>query len=253
MSVVDGSFGSPMKLEEGGVTPLAGGIMQYGYQCGMIWGAAFAAGAQAHRLLGPGPKAEAAAVRAAQRVVASFRALNDTINCLEITDIDRSSSTFEMIKFFLLKGGTIHCFRMATRYAPMARAEIDEALSETDIETPDPPVSCAALVAEKMGMSDMHRTMAAGLAGGIGLSGGACGALGAAIWAVAMKDMRDGTGKRDFKNPKAQKAVEDFLKVSDFEFECSKIAGRSFENAGDHASYIRDGGCSDIIDVLAHR
>ena len=58
MSVVDGSFGFPMRLEEGGVTPHAGGIMQYGYQCGMLWGAALAAGAQSYRLFGPGPKAE---------------------------------------------------------------------------------------------------------------------------------------------------------------------------------------------------
>ena len=30
--------------------PLAGGFMGYGYQCGMLWGAALAAGAQAYRL-----------------------------------------------------------------------------------------------------------------------------------------------------------------------------------------------------------
>ncbi len=37
--------------------PLAGGIVGNGYQCGMIWGAALAAGAQAYRLLGTGPVA----------------------------------------------------------------------------------------------------------------------------------------------------------------------------------------------------
>lgn len=45
--------------------PFAGGIMQRGYQCGMIWGAALAAGAEAHRLHGPGPQAETAAIMAA--------------------------------------------------------------------------------------------------------------------------------------------------------------------------------------------
>ena len=54
--------------------PFAGGIMQHGYQCGMIWGAALAAGAQAYRLFGPGPQAEAMAVIAAQWLVESFRA-----------------------------------------------------------------------------------------------------------------------------------------------------------------------------------
>ena len=69
MSVVDRSFNHPMKLEERATMPLAGGIMQHGYQCGMLWGAALAAGAQAYRLLGPVPQAEVGAMIAAQRLV----------------------------------------------------------------------------------------------------------------------------------------------------------------------------------------
>jgi hypothetical protein len=49
MSVVDGSFDHPLKLEEKATIPLAGGIVNQGYQCGMIWGATLAAGAQAYR------------------------------------------------------------------------------------------------------------------------------------------------------------------------------------------------------------
>ncbi|MCP4634747.1 MAG: C_GCAxxG_C_C family protein, partial [candidate division Zixibacteria bacterium] len=87
--VLDQAFDHPLKLEERAVIPLAGGIMQHGYQCGMIWGATLAAGAQAYRLFGPGPQAEAKAIIAAERLVESFRALNKHINCLEITDIDK--------------------------------------------------------------------------------------------------------------------------------------------------------------------
>ena len=47
MRVVDRSFDQPSELEEHAAGPLAGGIMQHGYQCGMIWGATLAAGAQA--------------------------------------------------------------------------------------------------------------------------------------------------------------------------------------------------------------
>ena len=118
--------------------PFAGGIMQHGYQCGMIWGATLAAGAQAYRLLGPGPQAETQAIIAAQRLVESFRARNNHINCLEITNIDKSSSTMQMIMYFLIKGGTIGCFRMAARYAPVAFSEINTALSEKHIEAPPP-------------------------------------------------------------------------------------------------------------------
>jgi hypothetical protein len=245
------AFDHPLKPEERAARPLAGGIMQHGYQCGMIWGASLAAGAQAYRLLGPGSQAETRAIIAAQRLVESFRALNNNINCLEITEIDNSSSTLQMIIYFLIKGGTINCFRLAARYAPVAFNDINTSLSKKHIQAPSPPVSCAAMLAEKMGVSDIHRVMAAGFAGGIGLSGGACGALGAAIWIIGMNSTREGAGKIKFKSPKALEVIDRFLKCSDYEFECSEIVGRMFKNINDHAGYLRDGGCSKIIEVLA--
>ena len=42
-----------------------------------------------------------------------------------------------------------------------------------------------------------------------------------------------------------------FLKCTDYEFECSEIVGRKFESIDDHAGYLRAGGCSEIIGVLA--
>jgi len=231
--------------------PFAGGIMQHGYQCGLIWGATLAAGAQAYRLLGAGPRAETMAVIAAQRLVESFRALNkEHVNCHEITELDKSSSTMQMITYFLIKGGTIGCFRRAAKYAPAAFSEINVALSDEEIEAPSAPVSCSALLAQKMGASPMHAVMAAGLAGGIGLSGGACGALGAAIWITGINGLKKQGGKIDFKNPSAADTIDRFLRCTDYEFECSKIVGRRLENVGDHAKYLCSGGCSKIIEVL---
>ena len=68
-NVLDRAFDHPLKLEEHAVMPLAGGIVQHGYQCGMLWGVTLAAGAQAYRLLGPGSQAETEAIIAAQRLV----------------------------------------------------------------------------------------------------------------------------------------------------------------------------------------
>ena len=96
----------------------------------------------------------------------------------------------------------------------------------------------------------MQTVMAAGLAGGIGLSGGACGVLGAAIWILSLKDAGEGA-QFSYDNPKASAMIERFLESSDYEFECSKITGRMFENVQDHAGYLRDGGCSKIIAALA--
>ncbi len=47
--------------------------------------------------------------------------------------------------------------------------------------------------------------------------------------------------------------IESFLESADYEFECSEIVGRTFENIGDHANYLCNGGCSEIIEALATR
>jgi hypothetical protein len=93
--------------------------------------------------------------------------------------------------------------------------------------------------------------MAAGLAGGIGLSGGACGALGTAIWLSSVMNHVETDGTINFNGPAASAMTEKFLESSDYEFECAKIAGRKFENAADHAAYVRGGGCAKIIEALA--
>lgn len=250
MAVVNRSFENPLESEEHAVMPFAGGIMQHGYQCGMIWGASLAAGAMAYRLFGPGPEAEAGAIIASQRIVESFRARNGHIDCFDITGMNRKSTVIQLIAHFLIKGGTIHCFRMAAGCAKAVYADINAALSVTRIEAPPAPVSCSAVLARRMGASDMHAVMAAGFAGGLGLSGGACGALGAAIWLIGMKGAGEGDGKIDFKDPRALDAINRFLKCTDYEFECSKISGRSFTNIAGHAAYLREGGCAELIGAL---
>lgn len=251
MAVVDRSFDNPLEPEEHAVMPFAGGIMQHGYQCGMIWGASLAAGARAFSLFGPGPKAEAGAIIASQRIVESFRARNGHIDCFDITGMHESSTAVQMVVHFLLKGGTVHCFRMAARYAKAVHGDIKAVISGAHLEAPPDPVSCAAVLAKRMGASEMHAAMAAGFAGGVGLSGGACGALGAAIWLIGMKSGGEGPGKVDFKNPRAMDAIKRFLRCTDYEFECSAIAGRRFESAGEHAAYVREGGCARLIEALA--
>jgi len=256
-NVVNRAFGHTNEVEEHGSMPLAGGIAQQGYQCGMLWGAALAAGTEAHHRLGAGPRAEAAALRASQGAVEAFEDREGSINCLEITDTDWRKK-LDWVKNFL-KGGPISCLRMSARYAPVAHREIDAALTEA-VDTPpaDPaaeascsPASCAAEVIRRAGLSEEHATMAAGFAGGIGLSGGGCGALGAAVWAVGMEVGQAGVSY-DAVNAKVNEVVERFLPASDYEMLCSEIVGRTFEDADDHARHVRGGGCAEIVDVLAH-
>jgi hypothetical protein len=242
-----------MELEERAADPLAGGLMQ-GYQCGQLWGAALAAGAQAYRLFGPGPQAEAAAVIASQRIVESFWNRNKEINCLELTGIDLKNAQAQALRTFMkmfVEGKAIRCFSMSARCAQVSFREINTALSEKPIEAPSAPVSCSAILAQKMGLSDMQTVMAAGFAGGIGLSGGACGALGTAIWVIGMNNIKDQVENVGFKIPGVSDLIDRFVESSDYKFECAKIVGRKFENVNDHASYLRGGGCSSIIEALA--
>jgi len=252
MSVVDDSFDHPLKLEEEATAPLAGGIIGYGYQCGMLWGAALAAGAQAYRLFGPGSQAESMAIIAAQRLVESFRThTKNEINCLEISNLNLHGKIEPLpVLKFIFTGGPIGCFRMAADYAPDVYRDINSVLSEKHYEAPSGPVSCAAMLAQKMGASEMHTVMAAGFAGGIGLSGGTCGALGAAIWIIGINSKKELVDSK-VSNSRINDTIERFLNSSDFEFECSKIVGRKFENTLDHAGYLRDGGCKKIIEALA--
>ncbi len=250
MGVVDRSFDQPLQLEETAAMSLAGGIMGSGYQCGILWGGALAAGAQAYRLYGAGARAETKGLLASQKLVHVFRARAKEINCSEITDLEwKKPAGGQVVKFFA-KGGPIGCFRLAADVAPMAFDTINHTLDESDMDAPSQPASCTGLLAQKLGASEMHRVMATGLAGGIGLSGGACGVLGAAIWFRGISTLRNG-GKLIFNLTAPSPELEKFLTVSNYEFECAKIIGRQFENTADHAGYVREGGCAKIIQELA--
>jgi hypothetical protein len=155
-----------------------------------------------------------------------------------------------MITFFLLKGGTIHCIRMAAKYARLAYNDINTVLAEKYPAVNSYPASCSAILTQKLGAIDKHIIMAAGYAGGIGLCGGGCGALGAALWVIDMRSAEEHDGKVNFNDPKAAELIERFLKSTNYEFECAKITGRRFTNIDEHAEYIRGGGCREILDAL---
>jgi len=238
-----------MEYEERAADPLAGGLMR-GNQCGMVWGAALAAGARSYQIFGAGPQAEARTMIASRRMVEAFAAQNKHVNCREITGIDIAAPTPGAIGRFLLKSSiTGSCFGMAARYAASALDQMERSFAEEDVETIAAPASCSAMVLRKMGALDLHVVMAAGFAGGIGLSGYACGALGAAIWSLGM-DILKNNGTFGLRNPGIDAKIERFSEFTHNEFECAKIVGRKFENVWDHAGYLQGGGCSELIKVL---
>lgn len=248
MNVLNREFDSPMLPEERATDPLAGGMM-VGYQCGMLWGATLAAGAAAHRAYGSGPRAEAAAMDAARRLVQAFRARHQHVECIEITETD-PRDTWRLFVHFFLKGGTIRCASRMAGFAPDAYKVINAAMGDGDHEAACNPASCAAVLARKMGASDKHAVMAAGFAGGIGLSGSGCGALGAAIWLLGMNLRRQGLSTRDI-DARVNELKERFLLSSGHVYACSEIVGRKFMDTDDHARFLRRGGCAELLEAIA--
>jgi len=234
--------------EEEAAMPLAGGIMQHGHQCGMLWGAALAAGARAMQISGPNRKAQAAAVRAAGRAATAFRDQNGTVNCKDLTALDQHTPNHVLLAHFLLKGGVVACSKRVARFGPAARA------ATLDDGQPEPPgqgpVSCAAELARRLNATPEQACIAAGLAGGIGLCGGACGALGAAVWMLSLRHTQS-TGKpMNFKAPEGVALIECFERFTGKQFNCSEITGRRFGNVEEHSDYLEQGGCSKLLDVL---
>ena len=245
------------ELAEKALDPLAGGIINEGHQCGMLWGAALAIGAESYRRHQDMDKAVAAAMIASQYVMHSFTRQTGTPNCREITGY--SLNTVRGMVSFMIK--TIWqgmdnslCFNLAEEWAPDAIQAAEEGLENEHFarQVPD-ACSCATEVAKKMGASDEEATMVAGFAGGIGLSGQACGALGAAIWMKTVEWCKAHPGKSPplFGNAEAKKILKSFQQETQGEMLCSKITGQTFHTVDEHNDFIQNGGCARIIEVLS--
>ncbi len=247
---INRAYGCPMPVEEHASALLAGGLMMQGYQCGQIWGAALAAGARAYRLYGTGADAQAGAIAAARGAIDAFRSCSEHVDCSDIIDLHAKPSKKDIVRM-MLKGTYARCMGLAARYPRLAMRAIDGALSAPSVAMPAGPASCAALVAQRMGASEARTVIAAGLAGGIGLSGGACGALAGAVWLTVLRKLENGDAKIGFHDPDAAAMLERFLKSANYELECSAIVGRTFDGIADHARHVCQGGCAKILDALA--
>ncbi len=249
-------FGHPKEAAERALDPLAGGIMNQGHQCGMLWGAALAVGAESFRRNDDSTQAVAVAVTATQHLIESFLKRTNTVSCRAITGCDLNSF-FGMAKFMLnitLKGmENSTCFNLAEQWAPEAIQSAIQGLSQEQTNLTQQPLSCASQVAKKMGASDEEMVMVAGFAGGLGLSGNACGALSAAIWMKTLAWCRANPGKNPpyFNNPNAKKILKAFNEETDAEILCSKISQQQFKTIDDHSEFIGNGGCEKLINVLA--
>ncbi len=161
--------------------PLAGGIFREGHQCGMLWGATLAVGAEAFRRSDTPREAQAMALGAAAELVKSFEQREHSIECREITGVRMNRFSGLLVQTLLKGMDKSKCFELAEDWMPEAIAAGEEGLAAKP-EQEAPAHNCAAQVLRNLGASEEEATMVAGFAGGIGLSGKGCGALAAVIW-----------------------------------------------------------------------
>jgi hypothetical protein len=114
-------------------------------------------------------------------------------------------------------------------------------------------MSCSTEVLKKMGATEEESVMVAGFAGGIGLSGHACGALGAVLWYKMLDWGRKNPDKTPamFNNPEAKNVLKAFDTQTGSEMLCSKICNRSFNTIDEHSEYIKTGGCKNLLEALS--
>ena len=247
--ILNREFGYPMEDEERAADPLVGGIMQNGYHCGLLLGSVLAVGAESFRRCNNIGQAIALAIIATQHLTESFIKRAKSVDCQDITEADFSGKL--SIAKFLISGKFISCLKLAEKWAPEAIQSASAGLSQEQTDLPPLAISCASEVVKKMGASEKEMAIVAGFAGGLGLSGQACGALSAAIWMNTLAWGKEQDGKSSYPNPKATKTLEAFFGATDYEFLCHKISGKNFKTITDHTEFIRCGGCDKLINVLA--
>lgn len=252
--LIDRAYGHHDPLYEKALDPLAGGIFREGHQCGMLWGAALATGAEAFSRADSIHEAQAMALSAAKELVASMTNKEHTIECREITGV-RMNRFWGLLRFMMetiWKGmDNSKCFVLAEEWAPKAMASAEAGLNE-DIPEEPPGYNCASITVLQLGGTDQEVAMVAGFAGGIGLSGKGCGALGAAIWFKALQWLRENPGKGVpmFRFPEVSNLIEGFKKQAHGKMRCEEICVKKFGNAKELSDYLESGGCSTLISWL---
>ncbi len=247
--LLDREFGYPMDEEERAIDPMAGGILQQGYQCGMLWGASMAVGAESFRKNEDPGQSTGITILATQHIMKSFVERTNSIECEEITRCDFTNKK-SFLKY-MLSGKFVNCFILAGKWAPEALRAAYEGLSPNLDDLPQKSLSCASEVVREMGGSEEEMAMVAGFAGGLGLSGNGCGALAAAVWMNALTYHRNNPGKPAPYDPESNNTLKVFYEETGYEMMCDKICGRHFTTLEEHTEFVRKGGCKKLIGVLA--
>jgi hypothetical protein len=189
-------------------------------------------------------------MKATQNVVQPpFQSRTNTVDCKEDYR-HRLLQTTPDDSVYALRARS--CFKLAEDWAPEAVISAKEGLEQGATVLPEESKSCASELVRRMGGSEEQMAMAAGLGGGLGFSGSACGALSAAIWMNSMSWSQENPGKSPYGNAYAKQTLKKFLEETDGEMLCPKLAGKEFSSVEEHTEFVKNGGCGKLIDLLVN-
>jgi len=245
----------------------SGGFMHQGHACGLLTGAALAAGFAAQARFDNDKTRSGAALHAAMQLAKVYPETTSSINCREITEVSLARLSGRLR--YVLQGKSRMCGRLHLKWAPQAQQLI--AMSLAEFEEGGQAGSCANCAVRTLrelvssaGMKAEDSVLVAGFAGGIGLCGNVCGALAAGVFAMSAgrqlgrrqkkRDSRIRATLEELVGSNYRGAVTrlrgDFIRRFGSEL-CIDIIGRRFQDAEDHAMFVEQGGCENVTKFVA--
>lgn len=250
--ILNREFGNVNTNYEKAAAPLCGGVMQKGFQCGMLWGSSLAASKEIYKKYGNTGWSMQLAINTTKELMNSFTQCNGSVDCREVTQTDFAKK-FQFVKFifvsFLYKIFKKSCFNIADKWAPFAVETAVKNVNSEISKVAEPYYNCAYNAVINIGGTEEEAFCVSGFAGGMGLSGNACGVLSAALWYNTNKYILE-TGKGEYPNPAATETYAKFLQITNNEMLCSKICSQKFNTLKEHSDFIKTGGCKNIIEGL---
>jgi hypothetical protein len=256
-------FGIEEPTYEQAVHAFSGGFMHRGDACGLLTGAVLAAGFEAKRRFGDAGTRSAAALHAAVRLAAGLPELAGSIDCRDFTETELVTIAGRL-KYFRT-GVAPRCGRVHLKWGERAHRLIDRSLTEFAARGPvRSAANCATETmrrcAPAVGVPEADAVVVAGLAGGVGLLGNVCGALGAGVFALGVQ--RYGRRREDRRDSRLRGTVQELVGAAyrgaatklrrAFEAGfgsrlCEEVIGRRFDSPASHAAFIEQGGCREVM------
>jgi hypothetical protein len=269
-TLLNRAAGGTLEDVEQAAGPLAGGLLGEGHACGMLWGVALAAGIRAaDRFESPAAR-QAAGLHATRTTLDEHVEDGNPVDCSEITGFPRWTR-WTLFRYALSEKPKV-CEAYMAAWGRRFHETIDRALDTFDGEAcgGEPLRNCACEAMRRVGEViefevEGYATIPSGLAGGLGLRGNACGALGAAILTQCLQHYTRSEAPRDsmlrsvlqevtgigagYRKP-SERLLQSFQDRYGA-LTCAEITGRRFESLQDHAEFLESGGCGELLEALA--